>query len=313
MSKYIDLTNKRFGKILVLERDYSTGKTGTYWKCQCDCGSKFSCRRDQLTKYNKTSCGCDTAEKNSKAHLKDETGKRYGKLMVLERAGTKEGQATWLCQCDCGNKVIIRGSTLRNGESMSCGCNRHLSHNKIDEVGNVYGKLTVLYEANEKDYTHVKWHCRCECGNECDVTGVDLRQGLIQSCGCDSSSRSAGEQAIYNLLTKNNINFKTQYTFIDCVSPNTNNKLRFDFAILNKENMPQIVIEYNGAQHYKPIKLWGGEEAFQQRILYDNVKKEYCLKNNILLIIIPYTQKLSSLTLKDLGIITKELYELPQR
>lgn len=91
MSKYIDLTNKRFGKILVLERDYNTGKIGTYWKCQCDCGSKFSCRRDQLTKYNKTSCGCDRAEKNSKAHLKDETGKRYGKLVVLERAGTKEG------------------------------------------------------------------------------------------------------------------------------------------------------------------------------------------------------------------------------
>ena len=34
MATYIDLTNKRFGHLLVLERDYDTnGKTGTYWKC----------------------------------------------------------------------------------------------------------------------------------------------------------------------------------------------------------------------------------------------------------------------------------------
>lgn len=34
LAKYIDLTNKKIGKLTVLERDYNTeGKTGTYWKC----------------------------------------------------------------------------------------------------------------------------------------------------------------------------------------------------------------------------------------------------------------------------------------
>lgn len=33
MATYIDLTNKKIGKLTVLERDYNTGKSGTYWKC----------------------------------------------------------------------------------------------------------------------------------------------------------------------------------------------------------------------------------------------------------------------------------------
>ena len=115
MANYIDLTNKRIGKLTVLERDYTTGKTGTYWKCKCDCGTIASYRRDVLLRGTKTSCGCDLAEKNSKAHLKDETGKRYGYLTVLYRAGTKNNCATWLCQCDCGNICIAATKRLRNG------------------------------------------------------------------------------------------------------------------------------------------------------------------------------------------------------
>ena len=33
MATYIDLTNKKIGKLTVLGRDYNTGKSGTYWKC----------------------------------------------------------------------------------------------------------------------------------------------------------------------------------------------------------------------------------------------------------------------------------------
>lgn len=125
-----------------------------------------------MTKRNKTSCGCDLAEKNSKAHLKDETGKRYGRLLVLERAGTKNGCATWLCQCDCGNKTIVYGSTLRSGETTSCGCKKFESHNGIDETGNRYGLLTVIEKSCLKqDKSHIFWKCRCDCGNETVVSG----------------------------------------------------------------------------------------------------------------------------------------------
>ncbi len=52
---------------------------------------------------------------------KDETGKRYGKLTVLEFAYVKHG-VRWLCQCECGNTVTISGHHLRAGSATTCGC-----------------------------------------------------------------------------------------------------------------------------------------------------------------------------------------------
>lgn len=58
----------------------------------------------------------------------DMTGKKYGRLTVIERAGTRklDGQyrPTWLCQCDCGNQTVVIGANLRSGMTKSCGCLR---------------------------------------------------------------------------------------------------------------------------------------------------------------------------------------------
>jgi len=56
---------------------------------------------------------------------KNETGKRYSRLLVLEDAGKDNfGNKKWLCACDCGNKKIIVGMFLRKGLIASCGCLR---------------------------------------------------------------------------------------------------------------------------------------------------------------------------------------------
>lgn len=50
---------------------------------------------------------------------------QFDRLFVLEEAGrTKDRKALWLCQCDCGNKKIIRSSDLRRNLTRSCGCLR---------------------------------------------------------------------------------------------------------------------------------------------------------------------------------------------
>ena len=59
--------------------------------------------------------------------LKDETGKRYGRLTVIEQAPAPEHykekrQGFWLCRCDCGNTVVASGAALRRGCTTSCGC-----------------------------------------------------------------------------------------------------------------------------------------------------------------------------------------------
>ncbi|MDP1513110.1 hypothetical protein L8C07_26415 [Paenibacillus sp. CMAA1739] len=65
--------------------------------------------------------------------IKDQTGKKYGRLMVVGYAGTnKHNSALWLCQCDCGEEHVTTTRQLTSGKSKSCGClNRELAANRI--------------------------------------------------------------------------------------------------------------------------------------------------------------------------------------
>ena len=77
------------------------------------------------------------------AQLKNEIGNVYGYLTVIERAeNDKEGRAQWLCQCKCGNQVIVRGKALRNGNTKSCGCyqRERAAQSNMDRVGSLVGK-----------------------------------------------------------------------------------------------------------------------------------------------------------------------------
>lgn len=57
------------------------------------------------------------------AKVKGMTGQRFGKLAVIEFAGMNhEGSAMWKCICDCGKDTVVRGYTLRRGDTQSCGC-----------------------------------------------------------------------------------------------------------------------------------------------------------------------------------------------
>lgn len=54
----------------------------------------------------------------------------------------------------------------------------------MDLSGKVFGKLTVLYRTDQKQQGSLVWHCRCECGNEIDVSARKLTTGNTRSCGC---------------------------------------------------------------------------------------------------------------------------------
>lgn len=91
----------------------------------------------------------------------DLTDERYGRLVVLSHAGkTPRGQALWLCQCDCGMQKVIRASSLRSGESLSCGCRKkepnllNQRHNKSKSpVYRVWTNMKArCFDKNHKAY-----------------------------------------------------------------------------------------------------------------------------------------------------------------
>lgn len=113
-----DLTNKRFGDLLVLEEAPKIGNDHHLaWLCQCDCGTTIVVRGFQLTTGKKTHCGCQTS------NVIDLTGKKFGRLTVIKFGGLdKYKNALWSCLCDCGNEIVVNGSSLRNELTKSCGC-----------------------------------------------------------------------------------------------------------------------------------------------------------------------------------------------
>lgn len=54
--------------------------------------------------------------------LIDLTGKKFGRLTVIERTDSPNKNAKWLCLCDCGKYVSVFGTDLKNGKTQSCGC-----------------------------------------------------------------------------------------------------------------------------------------------------------------------------------------------
>ena len=52
----------------------------------------------------------------------DLVGCRFGRLLVVERVGSKKRQSLWRCVCECGNEKITTLSHLKHGQTQSCGC-----------------------------------------------------------------------------------------------------------------------------------------------------------------------------------------------
>ncbi len=63
--------------------------------------------------------------------LIDLTGRRFGRLEVIERRGCLKGMATWLCKCDCGIDKLVASYYLLNGKTRSCGCLANEHENKF--------------------------------------------------------------------------------------------------------------------------------------------------------------------------------------
>ncbi len=145
-----DLTGKRFGKLVVLSPTEKRMDSGSVvWKCKCDCGKEAEVSARRLVRGKVRSCGC-----LSNPPRKDYIGKRFGRLTVVDYAGTarelgKTGKENyWKCRCDCGKETIVGQTELQNGETQSCGClhkERFLESLKL-----IDGTSVVVLESSRK-------------------------------------------------------------------------------------------------------------------------------------------------------------------
>lgn len=145
--------------------------------------------------------------------------------------------AQWLCECSCEehNRIIVVGGSLRNGNTLSCGC--ITKERCIDMTGWVMAehgvpdsRLTVIEQVDDyispKGVRKTQWLCKCSC-QQCNTVvalGQDIRRGKVKSCGC-----------IVIKYNKYKLNLYDEYGLYGigyCL--NTNNKFYFDMDDYDK-------------------------------------------------------------------------------
>ena len=230
------------------------------------------------------------------APLKIIKGMRFGDWEVIERdynPTSKQHSTFWFCKCGlCGNIVSVSRDSLVNGKSGCCNrCKGEKIRQKAMEKGlnawhkgDRFGLLEIIESAGMKGH-HSYVKCRCDCGNIVNVRVEHLKgQNHEHTISCGCATRSSGEIKITQLLEKANIDFQSQYRIKDF-----NISAPFDFAIFNQNKLLGL-IEYDGEQHFKAVKIWGGEEKLKIQQERDERKNQWCKENNIRLIRIPYTE-----------------------
>ncbi|MHA1469847.1 MAG: hypothetical protein ACTSSP_04720 [Candidatus Asgardarchaeia archaeon] len=179
-SRLIDLTGKRFGKLVVTSRSKKYSRAGTYWDCECDCGETKVFRSDVIRKHNLQSCGCVYD------HIK--IGERYGNLTVLERAKRGQRSYYWRCSCDCGKEIVLTSHTLKYGSHRSCGCLQnpvgqdHPCYKGYKDLsGGLFHKFEFNASRRKLSFRVTKkylWKLFEKQNRKCALSGINLDLGL---------------------------------------------------------------------------------------------------------------------------------------
>jgi hypothetical protein len=170
----------------------------------------------------------------------------------------------------------IKASHHASGVGCSKCSNKHkyTTNEFIIEASKIHGSK---YSYKLSEYLNAKTKIIITCPMHGDF--MQSPTSHLSGKGCPTCNESKGEKAIRNYLNKHNISFIPQHKFNDCknIKP-----LPFDFYLPDYNTC----IEYQGEQHYRPIKRFGGVNAHEKLKENDNIKKEYCESHNILLIVI---------------------------
>ena len=182
----------------------------------------------------------------------------------------------------------------KNGDCLDC-CKLKLG-GKIKSTTPEFIQKSIGVHGNIYDYSKIDYNGALKkviitCKKHGDF--LQSPQEHLNGHGCLTCYASHGERLICRFLETNNIIFKTQQKFIDCINPKTGRQLSYDFYIPHKN----LLIEFDGEQHYRdrPMDQIRGHkmtihdlDAIRYR---DAVKNTYAKNKGIILLRITDIQK----------------------
>lgn len=146
----------------------------------------------------------------------------------------------------------------------------------INEYGLV--SLRSMYISQSYNVT-----VRC---NKCGYTWNTNANPLVEGHGCPKCSSSRGEAMISKILDKYHIAYEYPKKFEDLRAKRL---LHYDFYLPEYN----VLIEYQGRQHYESVDYFGGDKKFREQQNHDQMKRKYAKDNGYNLIEVPYTEDTS--------------------
>ena len=247
-------------------------------------------------------------KRQCKYNVDDYVGPNHDILILERNVGGNAKQIRLKCPV-CGNEQwIVDLSTIHKNVKRCYECYKKERIKQFQEYAKYKkGDLLGPFNIEFLGYTQTGYKIHSKGMFKCPVDGEPFEariehvvNGLIKTCS-EHSKISSGEEIVKKILDKNHIKYYQQHIFTDCINPQTNYPLRFDF-FLPEFN---ICIEYNGKQHYYPIEFFGGIEGLSSLQYRDNIKKDYCLQRGINMVYFKYDEGKEEIESKIISLITE--------
>lgn len=244
--------------------------------------------------------GCPTCSREAdKLTLEDFVSKArmiHGDRYDYGKVEYRDGNSKVTITCKKHGDFTQRAASHLAG----CKCKQcHIEENRLS--AEEFIKNARIVHGDKYDYSKVVYH-----GNKKPVEIICPTHGSFRQrpnshisvkAGCASCSESKGEMAVATCLKKFGIEHIREYR----IKPH---RYRYDFY-LPKFN---IYIEFHGAQHYRPVEVFGGEQAFLKVQERDEAKETLVAHNGGELIVLSYLNLIQDSVEQELIRRLKKIY-----
>ena len=249
--------------------------------CKCDiCGYEWQTYKSCILQGHK----CPQCAIKRRTLTNEEFINRLNQInkniILLEEYNGAHNKIKVKCKI-CKQEYKVTPSNLLKGNK----CKSCLEIARTYSKEDIEKRLNKISIIGEYKNTHTKTLFEC---NKCKHKWNALPSSILYGNGCPNCCLSKGERFIRQFLEDKNITFEQQKRFSDLFYKNIKNKLSYDFYLPEYN----LLIEYNGKQHYSPIDRFEGEEAFIKQQNRDKLKEQYAKNNNLNLLIIKYNENI---------------------
>lgn len=277
--------------------NYKNSKAKMRWKCLKD-GYEWDSPFTHI--YQGRGCAkCAGVAKYTNATVDEVLRKKN--IKRLENYKNSYTKMWFQCLID-NYKWKTRFTNISSNNTGCPMCGRNIKHSNKSVDKSLIGRNIKRVGKYKNSTTTMGWKC---LNKNCNHKWTTSYGNIMSGSGCPECSAGKSERNVFNLIKKH-----IEYNYFEPHKPFYFNNRKYipDFYLESKNK--RIIIEYNGKQHYSPVKFYGitrniAQQNFIKQKLRDKQLREYCRKNNIYLLEIPYWWNIEKITEKLIIISNK--------